>query len=653
MIRPLYVSTAAAPDGAPTDSANRLSDRYPPTTRPAMSEEFDPYRKWLGIPAKDQPANHYRLLGIPHFEDDPDVIDNAATRQIAHVRTFQSGKHAAQSQKILTELTQARLCLLQPEKKSAYDANLRAELAAAGRLSGEIPPPATVPPMAVPPVAVPPIVAPVLKPSDAAPPPPRVSSKPAVPPVVTTPVVTSPVVSTPAPPVTATSVPAATAPGASGIGRRRGTPPVIIPPPFDLPPAPPVAAVGPPPAAPVIAAMVAPSSKSEPVRKPAVRWRTDGEGPHDAEVAPVPIPMQAVAAPPIAAIDKPQETAPRPATSAPFPWPLMIAAGAGVVVLMFLGLIVLVVVGSALTKGPNVASSSDAPAAGASTTLASSSTPSSSPSTMNASNERRPERRPPTRPANAGDDTPTPFPIGSGVPAEESPATETSAAPSPLPELPRGDDSMRFATPEERIRSELFQARSAIGNRDNDHFRRHMAEANQLIDRHPSPPEELVKEAAHLRDAKNKLDTFWTAVRESAAKLPDGTMLRIRGERIEFLRREGSILFLKTQDGSQLEREVRDLDPATAIAIAFGGKKPETAEIRALSALFLLFDAKAIADSRATHIARQLFVSAFRLGLRDATAEAELATQGFRFDPENLPPPSPDFDDVDEQAVVN
>ena len=102
-----------------------------------MSEAFDPYRKWLGIPPKDQPPNHYRLLGIAHFEDDPDVIENAATRQRAHVRNFQSGKHSALSQKILNELTAAKLCLLQAEKKAPYDAQLRAKLSAEGKLSSD------------------------------------------------------------------------------------------------------------------------------------------------------------------------------------------------------------------------------------------------------------------------------------------------------------------------------------------------------------------------------------------------------------------------------------------------------------------------------------------------------------------------------------
>ncbi len=100
-----------------------------------MAEEFDPYRKWLGIPLKDQPPHHYRLLGIATFEDDPDVIENAASRQMTHVRTFQAGKHGPISQRILNELTAAKLCLLQPDKKQVYDAALRKLLAAAGQLS--------------------------------------------------------------------------------------------------------------------------------------------------------------------------------------------------------------------------------------------------------------------------------------------------------------------------------------------------------------------------------------------------------------------------------------------------------------------------------------------------------------------------------------
>jgi hypothetical protein len=72
------------------------------------------------------------LLGVVLFESDPDVIANAADRQMAHVRTFQGGKRAKLSQQILNELANARVCLLQPEKKAAYDAQLREQISARG-----------------------------------------------------------------------------------------------------------------------------------------------------------------------------------------------------------------------------------------------------------------------------------------------------------------------------------------------------------------------------------------------------------------------------------------------------------------------------------------------------------------------------------------
>lgn len=92
-----------------------------------MSEPFDAYRIWLGIPAEQQPPNHYQLLGIGEFESNPDVIENAADRQMSHVRTFQSGEHSDDSQRILNEITQAKLCLLKPDSRAAYEAKLRSQ----------------------------------------------------------------------------------------------------------------------------------------------------------------------------------------------------------------------------------------------------------------------------------------------------------------------------------------------------------------------------------------------------------------------------------------------------------------------------------------------------------------------------------------------
>lgn len=120
-----------------------------------MAEQFDPYRKWLGIPSQDQPPNHYQLLGIPIGENDPDVIENAANRQMAHVRTFQAGKHGKVSQQILNELSSAKRVLLIAEKKSAYDAQLAVQQQAPATSLPRPPamPPAThasVPPSAEP-----------------------------------------------------------------------------------------------------------------------------------------------------------------------------------------------------------------------------------------------------------------------------------------------------------------------------------------------------------------------------------------------------------------------------------------------------------------------------------------------------------------------
>jgi len=90
-----------------------------------VSAHFDPYHKWLGISPKDQPPDHYRLLGVDRFEADPDVIAGAADKQMAHVRSLQIGKHPDLSQRILNEIAAARVCLLNPSKKEEYDRQLR------------------------------------------------------------------------------------------------------------------------------------------------------------------------------------------------------------------------------------------------------------------------------------------------------------------------------------------------------------------------------------------------------------------------------------------------------------------------------------------------------------------------------------------------
>ncbi|MBX9792646.1 MAG: hypothetical protein K2Y37_27410 [Pirellulales bacterium] len=95
-----------------------------------MDETFDPYLKWLGIRSSERPPNHYALLGLSLYEDDPEVISNAADRQMSHVRTFQVGPHSQWSQRLLNELAAAKLCLLRSDRKAAYDAALGERIAA-------------------------------------------------------------------------------------------------------------------------------------------------------------------------------------------------------------------------------------------------------------------------------------------------------------------------------------------------------------------------------------------------------------------------------------------------------------------------------------------------------------------------------------------
>ena len=74
--------------------------------------DFDPYYKWLGIPPQHQPPDHYRLLGLEILESDRDVIRAAAERQAAHIHTYKIGPQSDLSQRLLNEIAQAKVCLL-------------------------------------------------------------------------------------------------------------------------------------------------------------------------------------------------------------------------------------------------------------------------------------------------------------------------------------------------------------------------------------------------------------------------------------------------------------------------------------------------------------------------------------------------------------
>lgn len=113
---------------------DRLGRAGRPAILPGMPDDaFDPYHVWLGIPPEEQPPDHYRLLGIAAFERSAAVITLAAQRQMAHVKNFSIGRHSELSQRLLNELAKAKLCLLNPAKRTKYDAALKARIEAATR----------------------------------------------------------------------------------------------------------------------------------------------------------------------------------------------------------------------------------------------------------------------------------------------------------------------------------------------------------------------------------------------------------------------------------------------------------------------------------------------------------------------------------------
>jgi len=82
--------------------------------------DFDPYYHWLGIPADEQPASLFRLLGLYEGETNPEVIENAADRAMAYLRQHAAGRHATEAARLLNEVARARLILLDPEKRAQY-----------------------------------------------------------------------------------------------------------------------------------------------------------------------------------------------------------------------------------------------------------------------------------------------------------------------------------------------------------------------------------------------------------------------------------------------------------------------------------------------------------------------------------------------------
>jgi hypothetical protein len=109
--------------------------------------DIDPYAEWLSIGQDNRPITHYALMGFsqaeaagligrPLTEREAKRVEAAADRNMGFVRNYQNGKYSNLSQRILNELSAAKIALLDAQKKASYDATLGVSLQIGGAIPG-------------------------------------------------------------------------------------------------------------------------------------------------------------------------------------------------------------------------------------------------------------------------------------------------------------------------------------------------------------------------------------------------------------------------------------------------------------------------------------------------------------------------------------
>ena len=95
-----------------------------------MPTEFDPYLTWLGIQSTERPLDHYALLGLTRFESSDKLIDQHSVQRIELLQDIATGSDQVElSQRILNEISAARICLLDRGKRAKYDLQLKKQIA--------------------------------------------------------------------------------------------------------------------------------------------------------------------------------------------------------------------------------------------------------------------------------------------------------------------------------------------------------------------------------------------------------------------------------------------------------------------------------------------------------------------------------------------
>ncbi|HEX7379539.1 MAG TPA: hypothetical protein VF278_20620 [Pirellulales bacterium] len=105
-----------------------------------MSQGFNAYREWLGIASQSDIPSYYELLGLRPLEPDTAQIEAAYQRQSARLTAQLAGGQADVAQRLLGEIAEARLTLLTPTAKRAYDTALATTIASTAPAASSNPP---------------------------------------------------------------------------------------------------------------------------------------------------------------------------------------------------------------------------------------------------------------------------------------------------------------------------------------------------------------------------------------------------------------------------------------------------------------------------------------------------------------------------------
>jgi hypothetical protein len=98
---------------------------------PGNSRKHKCFTLWLDIPSSECPPNHYRLLGLPLFEQDCGKIRAAANQVLTKVATHNRPEDAADVAALRSYIAKVATGLLNPQQKTLYDGELRTRLASA------------------------------------------------------------------------------------------------------------------------------------------------------------------------------------------------------------------------------------------------------------------------------------------------------------------------------------------------------------------------------------------------------------------------------------------------------------------------------------------------------------------------------------------